>query len=290
MMKRGPQDNPIIVTGQRPAKDSEVRAALRELAMRGRSMDRPLARFQEQLCVSVFGLGDRFGTQVKKRIERNAREAGLAVETRLCKPNATVVVVRNPDRLVEATFKRRGRVISPEARRNVRAAQERGDVALAWSIEEITAAPGGAAAVSSDVASAVGFGSGALGPPGFTSISASRLRPNFALSRTNAMIVFDVDRLAGVHLNQLADFATMRLLSDPQAVVDLQVGALGSILTLFDHGIDQAAPELTPLDRAYLTGLYKMRSNDPGTLLERFVLAAYREKMGDYSDSAITDD
>lgn len=284
VMKRGPQENAIVVTGQRPAKDEEVRTALRDLAMRGRTNDRPIARFQGRLCVNVFGLGDRFGREVKRRIESNANEAGLQVERRRCKANAVVVVVRNPDYLIEQIFTKRGRGVTPEARREIQAAQRRGDVAVSWSIEELAAAQGGASSVGADLVGAVGtvgdgnFGSGATT---FNSVSISRIRPNFILSRTHAMVVFDVDRLARVHLNQLADFATMRLLTDPQPVVQLEDSALGSILTLFDVDLDDAAPHLTSLDRAYLKGLYKMRPNDPGLLLERFVLAAYKEVLSE---------
>ena len=284
VMKRGAQENAIVVTGQRPAKDDEVRTSLRNVAMRGRTNDRPIARFQSRLCVSVFGLGERFGREVKRRIESNASEAGLEVERRKCKPNAVVVVVRNSDYLIEDVFTKRGRGVAPEARREIRAAQKRGDVAVSWSTEELTAAQGGTSSIGADLAESAGtagFGIGVSGATTFNNASASRVRPSFSLSRTHAMIVFDVDRLANVHLNQLADFATMRLLTDPQPVVELEGSKLGSILTLFDMDLDDAAPHLTSLDRAYLKGLYKMRPNDPGLSLERFVLAAYKEVLSE---------
>jgi hypothetical protein len=290
VMKRGPQENAIIVTGQRPAKDEELRTALRDLAMRGRTNDRPVARFQGRLCVSVFGLGERFGREVKRRIETNASEAGVKVERRKCKANAVVVVVRNPELLIDQIFTKRGRTLTPEARREIRAAQRRGDVAVSWSIEELAAAQGGASSVGADLAGAAGAGNFDSAATMFNSASISRIRPNFSLSRTHAMTVFDVDRLAGVHLNQLADFATMRLLTDPQPVVKLEAGAPESILTLFDVDLDDAAPHLTSLDRAYLKGLYAMRPDDPGTALERFVLAAYKKIVSEDLGSEAIDE
>lgn len=51
----------IIVTGDRELEKKRVVDALRDIAMRGRTTDRALERFQDPNCPLVAGLGEELG-------------------------------------------------------------------------------------------------------------------------------------------------------------------------------------------------------------------------------------
>src|SRR5690606_22681745 len=79
---------------------------------------------------------------------------------------------------------------------------------------------------------------------------------------TSVMVVFDLDKVQGKSLVQLADYATMRGLARTLPV-EGDGQPMDTILALFD----QAAPppaEMTTFDRAYLGAVYDSIPNMPG--------------------------
>lgn len=279
VMRQGGEPDPIIVTGERAIEKDEVRNAVRDIAMRGREFKRPMSQFQMPLCVSVVGLGKAFGNQVAKRIERNTREAGFMVDSPGCDTNALVVVVKDPPKLIKRLRKTQPRLFNVRASQQIRRAKSRGDAAITWSLERRADPGGNARAAAQAPAASPGsalFGNAGVSVPTSRSIGASRFFIGYSRERVYSIVIFDVERLGDVHLNQLADFATMRVLADPQPQVDLDDGSpADSILTLYDVGPKAAPPGMTQIDRAFLKGLYALRPNDPSTRLESFVLAAY---------------
>ncbi|MDC8754562.1 hypothetical protein OIK40_07910 [Erythrobacter sp. sf7] len=281
---QGREGNPIIVEGEKELERKELRDALRDVAMRGRTFSRPLTRFQAPLCLQVSGLGETLGAQVAARIEENTRTAGFHVAEPGCEHNALVIIVRRPGQLIERLREEQPRLFNAGVNRKIKAAQRRGDVAIGWSLSRIADARGRPLLQSGTFAGAGITGAEALSAsagqavPTTSSSGVSRFKIPFSLERVLSVLVFDVDRLDGVHLDQIADFATMRLLAEPQPTVEFEEeNPADSILNLFDLDPLEAPQELTAVDRAYLRGLYAMRPNDPGTRLESFVLAAYED-------------
>ncbi|MEO0463725.1 MAG: hypothetical protein AAF127_11380 [Pseudomonadota bacterium] len=275
-LRTGPQPEPIIVEGQKPLDKKDARAAVRDLAMRGRSHLKPLAKYSKPLCLSVAGLGERYNTQVADRVKQNATDAEIPIADADCKTNAAVVVVKNPEKLIKRLRKVKPRLVSMEANHRIRDSRARGDAYYAWSQDRVGRPGGGRAVERGEVAGAAG--TALFGNPGFTVptnriLGTSKFTISYSIQRRFSIIIFDVERLGGVHLNQLADFATMRLLTEPQPTVELENARTDSILTLFDVDPESAPPVMTQLDRAYLRGLYKMRPNEKSSRLERFVLA-----------------
>lgn len=281
-LRTGEPSTAIIVEGERAVDEEAVRDAVRDIAMRGRSNLRPMTRFQAPLCLQVAGLGEQINAQVAERIRANSRDAGATVASEDCEHNAVVVVVKDPESLIERLRKEQPNLFTARTNQKIKAAQRRGDVAVGWSVSRIAGVRGrplpengsfagagvaGAATVSQHAGQAV---------PTTASGGVSRYKIPFSLERVFSVLVFDVERMADVHLDQIADFATMKLLADPQPTVELDEGTRAdTILTLFDAGPRDAPQRMTQLDRAFLRGLYKLRPNDPSTRLEKFVLSAY---------------
>jgi hypothetical protein len=276
---QGREGRPIIVIGEPELETEEVRDALRGVAMRGRSYDRPLERYQQPLCVTVLGLGDDMGGKVAARVRTNAVDAGLQLGAEDCITNALIIVVDDQKRLIERLRVLEPRMFNPRSSRAIKAAFRRNDAAITWAGYAIQG-PAGRDGLSSVVVSS---GSDVVGSRGGSNVRTTRLStPSrfeipFSIEKLSTVMVFDVARLDGVGLHQLGDFITMRVLGQPQPRVEVEVESAASILNLFESTPTAAPPGMTELDRAYLRGLYAMRPNEPGNRLESFVRRAYED-------------
>jgi hypothetical protein len=110
---------------------------------------------------------------------------------------------------------------------------------------------------------------------------ASRLREPHLDVMKRSFVIVDVDRLDGVTLEQLADYVAFVALAqiDPEA----DLSRFDSILNLFQPGGMQTSG-LSPWDRAYLDGLYDMRTGFVGRgaqtrALARSILDAYTAQV-----------
>ena len=269
-----------MVRGERPIKADEVRDAVRDLAMRGRENSRPMVQFQAPICLKVAGLGEAYDATVAQRIEANIVDAGLKLAGPGCETNAVVLVVRDPHRLIKRMRQDRPMLVNVKASRRIKAARNRGDAAIAWRLTRLDGPRGDALPQVEGVAGAAGtnlFANAGANVPQTERLGTSKFVIPYSIEAAFAAVVFDIDRLHNVHLDQLADFATMRLLADPQPEIELQPDQAASILNLFDVDPLEGPQQMTRLDRAFLRGLYAMRPNSPSTRLEKFVLAAYRD-------------
>ncbi len=275
----------IIVQGERELEIDELRDAVRDVAMRGRSYDRPLSRYQAPLCPMVVGMGARMGAYVSERIRSNAIAAGVEVADEGCDANAVLIVSDDQDKLIEGLKKSRPELFGlPASRRiasrRIKAAQNRRDAAIVWSTY-VTQGPRGRNGGATDVVAGNSL-EGAFANAGGAAQERLLTRPStfeitYSMEKAFTTLVFDVDRLNGVHLDQLSDFATMRILGSPQPTIDIEQDGALSILNLFDAEPSAAPMRMTTLDMAYLKGLYAMRPNEPSSRLEHFVKLAYGE-------------
>lgn len=280
----GPQDpgkDPtIIVQGERELEMPELDDAVKDMAMRGRDYQRPLPKYQAPLCPKVVGLGDRMGGYVSQRIRSNAVAAGLAAAEADCEANALVIVTDDPDRLIETMQANHPGLFDRGSNNQIKRAQSRGDAAIVWtrSMQQGPRGRNGGASSGAPSGTLIGTFSNAGGSPQERRLSfPSSFNIAFSIERVFTGIVFDVDRLDGAHLDQLSDFATLRILGSPQPAINMEQEGAVSILNLFDVGPAAAPLRMSKLDRAYLKGLYTMRPNEPSTRLEHFVKLAYQD-------------
>lgn len=274
------QETTIIVQGERELDTKELRDAIRDVAMRGREAKRPLPRYQVPLCPRTIGLPEKMSAHVVERIRQNTLAAGYEIDEDAegCAANALMIVVDDQETLIKRMKQSNPRLFNVRISREIRAAQNRGDGAIVWSTFAMQGPTGrggpASGTVSSNTLETAFANAGSAANELRLGFPSQALVP-YSLEKMSTILVFQVDRLDGVHLDQLADFATMRILGQPQPTIDIEQDGAVSILNLFDVGPDAAPGQMTALDRAYLKGLYAMRPNDPATRLEYFVKLAY---------------
>jgi hypothetical protein len=260
----------IIVRGEAVLETDELRDAVGDIAMRGRDYKRPMARYQAPLCATVLGMGERMEEYVGTRIMANAVEAGLDKAERDCYTNALIIVTDDQAKLIERLRESEPQWFNPQISRRIRAALEREDASITWSIGRIVGKNGVGAVSDFNEDNSGDFRTR-------RGLVASRFIINYSIAKVLTVMVVDVDRLDSVHLDQLADFATMRILGQMQLNVVVEEERAATILSLFDSKPSEAPRTMTQLDRAYLKGLYAMRPNEPSTRLEAFVRVAYED-------------
>lgn len=295
--------NEIIVTGERPYDEETLRESVRDIAMRGRLLQRPLPRFNAPICLHVAGLVPDVAQAVSARIEQNVRTLGLPLGEEGCRINALVVSAIEPEDFIKGFRKVQPWAFTPRGNQLIHQALKRGDPAIPWASSSFTdfageslqrasrsveplvtprgarfnfAARGGTLVAPGALAD-FGLPGAAVGvvvdPNGTRAVSLA------VLNRMNSAIVFDADRISGFTTTQLADYATMHLLGDLQPRVDFSDDTAYSILEMFNVGAENAAVSLTLLDRAYLHGTYRMQPNAFASRLEASVKIAYSELL-----------
>ncbi|AWW75274.1 hypothetical protein CD351_12625 [Erythrobacter sp. KY5] len=277
-------DEPEIeVRADRPLREEEVRQGVKDISHSRRPRE-AIPRFIDPLCLTVVGLGAELSERVATRVRANAVDAGLELGERGCTANAVVIVVDRPGTLLDRLRRERPQIFNADAVRDIRTEINRGLPFVAWNIEGVQ--PRFARSANEQNTGAVG-GSGFLFDDAAGNVAqqreygASRFRASLPRTRSSSFIVFDVRQLENVHLNQIADFATLQLLGSPRRNFDADELAASSILTLFEGDVLTGPQSLTQLDKAYLRGLYSMPPGTWGSRLETYSKRAYQEMIED---------
>jgi len=219
------------------AEDPADRAALMEwgYALAGNAeSDLPMINLREPLCLLVAAEDPEFAASVGKRVMSNARQAGVRTKRGRCRTNAVIAFA--PDahgQLIEVrekTGRVYGSLYASQLDRLLNSERE----GFAFQLHDFQAA---------DVASELA--------------STSSARAEMAA----ALVVIDAASADGLTVEQLADYATLRLLAPTSDLrnlpADADAQASSTILTLMRDR--EAAPaEMTRFDRAYLDSLYSL--------------------------------
>lgn len=246
-----PRDPDIVVTGEVEAGEvdaGEVRQQARAITPRGAVLNEPLARFQDPVCVGVWGLSGDSASFVIDRVYYNAEQAGIALDDQPgCAANVIVAFVADPRAEFADLVEARHQIVDglTQDDRN-RVTRTEGPV-LAWHL----------------VASRTDTGESRNGrPPTFESTQTSRLNSGMRRDMVLSVVMIDSDLLSDLDALALADYATMRALARTRPV-DQNGDATGTVLALFDDPV-HAPQGLTAFDRAYLASLYDSRADLPG--------------------------
>lgn len=245
-------DQSIIVEADRPSSPKEVRSLARKL---GANIDllRPIPRFADPLCLDVGGLKDEYQERFTRRVLDNARRAGVWVGKEGCRPNAMVMFVEDSRSQLKALRKTNRFLFGNMPRSAFRDMLESRDGVYAWQINEVTSL----SQLPFDSASQLG-----IGIPANRTIEVGRLNPPIRIATRSSVVVIEKDRTSGKTPEQLADYATMRLIAPTVELEESGGSGPATIMTLFSDPM--TAPEgLTALDTAYLESVYKIRVNGP---------------------------
>ena len=273
----------IVVTGERLLEEAAIRDAVRDMASE-RGFDQPLVRFHDPLCLFVSGLGEAGNAQVRGRLLANARAAGVPVAEEGCRANALVLVVDDPETLVEQMAQKQPRLIPSAERRRLDAALMRGETVLVWHNEELRGTEGEEVRISSTAP-----GMPVTGP--FSQLAAEtrinshgrarRVGATHSRTVVNGVIILDIKHLIGMDLLRVADYATMRLLAPGMRAAPKpgegpdkhEVDNPRSVLAPFVA--ERGAERMTRFDRAWLSALYDLAPNAASTRLAGEVARVY---------------
>ena len=291
-----PQDAPVrledvTVTG-RPL-DSLIRDFVSEVAEP--NPRRGLARWSGDICVGVANLRADAAQYLADRVSTVAEDLGLDPGQPGCTPTIMIVATGDGGELA--------RTLVDERRRAFRmggSGMDRGGVALAdfrdadrpvrwWQMSMPVDSETGlrATRIPGECRDAC------LDPvdyaPQINVFAASRLRTQIVDNIFRTIVIVDVDDVAQLSIQQLADYIAMVTLA--QINPDADTSAYSSILNVFDD--PESSPHLTDWDLAYLGGLYAAERNHLNRRANRTEVAASirraHERVREDEDAA-TDD
>lgn len=257
----------IVVRGAAEQAERQVEALTRAITRRPR-IDQPIARQFAGICVGVYGLSSNFTLVLIARIEANARSLGIHVLGRGCTVNTLVAFALNSRAEVQRLKKAEPwlfeTLLDYEYDRILRG----NGAAQSWQATQLKGADGKE------------FATIMIGePPRPVQTSkqpfASNIADQLRLDVEGSIVVFDNAYVAGKSIQQLADYATMRLFAPTDDTSSGSEGGMATILSLFaDEG---SAPDgLTAFDRAFLGALYKLPPTARGEAIHDATWSAYR--------------
>lgn len=265
----------IVVEDERPQGETPLADLAREMAGHPRAR-RPLARYEQPLCLMVASTDMVLAREIAERIVENAKSAKVRMGKKGCRPNALLNLSDDAHAQLVAIRKSGRRLFAGLNAREIDKALAVRDPVYVLQASRQMAATGEVFIPSPEAP-------GANGTPGPVNPiwSAGRLKRDIREDMLAALVVIDAKAVAGLSPLQVADYASLRLLA-PTGEVDAQeAGAPRTIMTLFVSPAT-APPVMTRFDRAYLKALYRMPAGAFSTeVLRAAVLEVARAERDD---------
>lgn len=248
----------IVVSAQREAEArKEAQAYIRELGVL--SNDRPVARWVDRICPRARGLSKEHAAIVERQIRLTAREAGAPVAGENCTANFVVIFTEDAGSLMRIVAQREPSRLARRGAARDRDLENSQAPITWWYNTGVKASSGLAEGTDAPPSAKFSDYSGAETPmPGNSSTTvtnhynASLVSTQLARAIYSATIIVDVNRAQGNRLKSIVDYATLVGLAE----IDFGSKPGGSILSLFEPA--EAHRELSPRDRAFLSGLYRI--------------------------------
>jgi hypothetical protein len=252
-------ESEILVQTDRRETEKAVQTLTRQVTGRI-ATNRPIARWQRPLCLAIAGVNSALVDGFAERIYANAAAAGAPIAERDCKANALVIFTSDSRKELQQVRKTNRWMfgnLGPSALDTLLASR---DPAFAWRATEVLGTNG--MRVQYDDREV---------PQNRTIEMAGRLQQPIKLGVSGAVVVIDRDAIEGMTAQQLADYATLRLLAPTGELNALVPGAPDTIMTLFLDR-ENAPSGLTAFDTAFLRSVYAIADNIPASALYGEVL------------------
>lgn len=274
-------ESTIVVTGQLEEAEVQVETLTRAITRRPRS-GKPLARRYDGICIGVFGMSENFAHVLMGRIEENARTLGIDVMDGGCQANTIIAFTPDSRKEIERLRKEEPwlfkTLLDYEYDRILRG----NGAAQSWQSTKVKGANG------------MEFATVMMGsPPREVQINKQPVASNIAeqvrVDVEGSIVVFDSAYVPGKSIEQLADYATMRLFAPTEDTLVDGGGGVETILSLFAQN-DTPPKGLTDFDRAYLNALYTLPVTAGGAALDDATWSAYRKSIPELEIEQPTDD
>lgn len=241
----------IVVVGNR-AEQAEAAADQAKVITLRPSDDFPMARRYAPICVKLLGIGAAYGDLIAERIRQNAKVLGRPVGGARRQVNVWIGFFRNSRDEVERLRKDDPAFFETLKSFEIDRIFAGSGAAQVWHATEIRSVDGRPIPIvimefngqKKEVAYNAQYAGGRLISPVRNDINGT-------------IVIFDRDRANGKTVQQLADYATFRILAPVQDFAEVPAAAMPSILHLFAAGAEP--PDgLTEFDWAYLAAFYKL--------------------------------
>lgn len=250
-----PPADPIVVEADRPYSEAEVKSLARKI---GAKIDllRPFPRFNDALCLDVAGLKDEYRDSFVRRVTENARIAGLKIAKPDCRPNAMILFADDSRKQLIHLRKHKRDLFGEMTRSEFKTMLASRDRVYAWQINELADVDGRQLDIGPNAFL------GTVGVPVLRTFPTGRLSPQDRLITKSSVVVIDRSQVGDKTAEQLADYATMRLIAPIGELPEAAADGPPTIMTLFQD--PAAAPaSLTAVDMAFLESVYKVRPTGP---------------------------
>ena len=243
----------IVVTGNRE-QQAEVAAEQAKAVTLKPLADHPLPRHYAPICVKLFGIDPAFGEVIGERVMHNAQTLQLPVGKKGCQPNVWIGFSRNSKAEVEKLRTQLPEMFGTLSKVDVERIFRGSGAAQAWHSTEIRSVDGRPMAI---VEYQFGDSPRKIETKVNQQYQSGRLVSPIRSDINGTIVVFDAVRANGRTIQQLADYATFRILAPVQDFGQAPEGGAPTILQLFAEG---AVPVdgLTEFDWAYLSAFYKL--------------------------------
>lgn len=282
-----PPSGEIVVEAQLEEVERKVETLTRRITRRPRT-DKPISRRYSAICVGVHGMTESFAHVLIDRVEDNARELGIPVLGPGCQVNTLIAFASDSRAEIERLRKAEPWLFDTLLDYEYDRIMRGNGAVQAWQATEVKGADGKE------------FATMVVGnPPREVQMNkqpfASNISQQLRVDIEGSIVVFDNAHVPGKSLQQLADYATMRLFAPTDDVSEGDVsegdvsegGGAGvpTILSLFAEAGD--APDgLTSFDRAYLGALYKLPPTARGAAIHDATWSAYRSANYEVAETA----
>lgn len=254
-----PSSDPIVVTGSRLSPEEAQRVASQFVRAAGVGTDdRPVALWEEPVCISIQGLRDEFAAILRRRMQQVATAVGVRLAPSGCDSNVGVIFTTDPLHTVRNIETRRPgylRELSAGEREQV----FRSGVLVRWLYGTTTTTIEGREMTDgAQMANPAFLGVdprqlGAAGSAPMTfGYGARSVSSGVARVLRGVAVVVDLNALEGQTMGALGDYISLVAFAEMRS---RDAMPSGSILNLFTS----APPTgLTHQDRAFLSTLYRL--------------------------------
>lgn len=268
-LAQDPDGPEIVVTGDRN-RDRVVQHYVSAVTVQTREQ---IARFADPVCPASYGLPRDYGTVVVSRIREAAREAGVRVAGPRCRPNVVILTADRGEDVLAGLRRRRPALFVGLGHADLRSLARVDGPVRAWQLVEERGSDGRAAQSIAFIRNPNGTMMYIGATRQLNTLVASRLEQTVRQDLALSVVIFDVDALNGLTLQQIGDYAAMRALAptDPDRAPSGQ-----TILALFRDKYSGTAPAeaLTGLDSAYLRAVYATDNRLGGRMQESGIIRA----------------
>lgn len=243
----------IVVTGEREQQARTIRELTSDVIIPAR-IDKPFARFHQQFCPATVGIKTDYAFVLNGLMRANANTVGAPVGAEDCTPNALLMFARDGPSAIAQLREDQAWLFAGLPPSKLEAMAGPDDMTYAWNTTELRGVDGSPMKI-------VQIGDVPRDAYLNDQYQSGRLNGTVRMDVMGAAVLIDLDHVGGKTLEQLAAYATMRLLASVRDREPGEVSMVPSVLSLFTQP-DQAPAGLTRFDLSLLRAFYALRPNE----------------------------